>query len=57
VRKITPDGIISRFAGTGTSGFADDDGPALDAQVVVGGDIEVGPNGNVYFTDGIGSAR
>ncbi|MFF6952812.1 RICIN domain-containing protein [Streptomyces iakyrus] len=33
VRKVTADGKISTFAGTGTAGFAGDGGPALSAQL------------------------
>ena len=33
VRKVSPDGVITRVAGTGTSGSAGDGGPATDAQL------------------------
>jgi hypothetical protein len=33
VRKVSPDGIITRVAGTGVAGDGGDDGPAVDAQL------------------------
>ncbi len=33
VRRVGPDGIITTIAGNGTAGFADDDGPATEAQL------------------------
>ena len=62
VRKVTPDGIIHAFAGTGvgcvlygaigTCCNSGDGGPALSAQVCGGGNygkIAVGPDGSVYL--------
>ncbi|WP_157376683.1 RHS repeat-associated core domain-containing protein [Anaeromyxobacter sp. K] len=63
IRKVTPDGIIHAFAGTGayccrygacgTCCYGGDDGPAVSAQICGGGSygkVAVGPDGSVYLT-------
>lgn len=44
-------GVIDTFAGTGEGGFAGDGGPAIDAQVNGPRDLEIGPDGHLYFAD------
>jgi DNA-binding beta-propeller fold protein YncE len=44
-------GMIDAFAGTGTGGDAGDDGPAIDAQLNAPRDLEIGPDGDLYFAD------
>ncbi|MFO7563904.1 MAG: hypothetical protein R6X02_14755 [Enhygromyxa sp.] len=44
-------GIIDGFAGTGEPGSAGDDGPAIDAQLRAPRDLEIGPDGDLYFAD------
>jgi hypothetical protein len=51
IRKVSPDGIISTIAGTGTAGFAGDGGPATDAMVRQPLGICTDPYANVYFCD------
>jgi hypothetical protein len=54
VEFISPDfstGIVTTIAGTGTAGFNGDGPNALEAQINNPEDIEVGPDGNVYFAD------
>ena len=51
IRKVTPAGIISTFAGTGTRGLAGDGGPATAAQIGEPTSVAVDVAGNVYFTD------
>jgi hypothetical protein len=54
LRKVTPAGAISTFAGTGTQGFSGDGGPATSAAlnnpfgvaVDAGGDVFLGDSGN-----------
>jgi sugar lactone lactonase YvrE len=45
------DGTVTTIAGTGSGGFAGDEGPALDAQLNFPQDVELGPDGNLYFCD------
>jgi sugar lactone lactonase YvrE len=49
IRKVTPGGVISTFAGTGTGGFAD--GTALSSQFNTPGDLAIDAAGNLYVAD------
>jgi sugar lactone lactonase YvrE len=50
VRKVTVGGVISRFAGNGTSGYSGDGGPATSAQLSSVGDIALDQRSNLYIT-------
>ncbi|MGD9719761.1 MAG: NHL repeat-containing protein [Pirellulales bacterium] len=51
VRKISPDGTISRFAGTGQRGYSGDGGPAVNAELTRVNDMKCDAQGNVYIAD------
>lgn len=51
VRKVTPLGVISTFAGTGTAGYSGDGGPASTAQLNGPVDVVVDGAGFVYISD------
>lgn len=51
IRKITPAGTISTFAGTGSEGYSGDGGPAARAQINEPTDVAVDGNNNVYIAD------
>jgi sugar lactone lactonase YvrE len=42
---------VTTIAGTGVAGYNGDGGPASEAQINRPEDIEIGPDGNVYFAD------
>ncbi|MFN7939059.1 MAG: hypothetical protein U0R19_37385 [Bryobacteraceae bacterium] len=51
VRVVTTTGTIRTFAGTGTPGFAGDNGPALSAGLFFPSDVRIGQSGNVFIAD------
>ncbi|MBN8693511.1 MAG: T9SS type A sorting domain-containing protein [Bacteroidetes bacterium] len=51
VRKVNTSGIISTYAGTGSSGFTGDGGPATSAKIAAEG-IAFDASGNLYIADG-----
>ncbi|EIV95029.1 serine/threonine-protein kinase [Frankia sp. QA3] len=51
IRKISPAGVISTIAGTGTAGYSGDGGPATAAQLNNAEQVTTGPDGSVYFSD------
>ena len=51
VRKVTPSGVITTVAGTGTHGFSGDGGPATQANLSGAAAIAVDPSGNLFIAD------
>ncbi|MGZ5445925.1 MAG: NHL domain-containing protein [Thermoanaerobaculia bacterium] len=51
VRRITPDGIITRFAGGNELGYSGDGGPAVNAQLTWPTSIAVAADGTVYVSE------
>src|SRR5581483_7248067 len=51
VRKVSPGGTISTVAGTGSSGFSGDEGPATDAELQTPTGLAVGHDGFLYIAD------
>ncbi len=51
VRKVTPSGIISTFAGNGVYGFSGDGGAATSAKLSSPSAVAVDNSGNVYIAD------
>lgn len=51
IRKVSPNGVISTFAGNGKLGNCGDGGPAVDACLWGPGYVAVGPDGSVYVSD------
>ncbi len=51
IRKINSTGIISTIAGTGTSGFSGDGGPATAAEINSPQGVYVNNSGNIYICD------
>jgi len=51
IRKIDAAGIITTVAGTGVRGYSGDGGPATAAMINHPIDLEVAPDGSLFFTD------
>jgi hypothetical protein len=52
IRKVSPSGVITTIAGTGTGGFSGDGGPATLAQLQMPEGVTVDPyTGDLYFGD------
>ncbi len=51
IRKVSPSGIITTFAGTGSFGYSGDGGPATAAELNGTWGIETDAAGNVYLAD------
>lgn len=51
IRRVSRDGIIRTFAGTGERGFGGDNGPALMAQFSDPQGLAFGPDGSLYVSD------
>ncbi len=54
IRRVTPDGIISTFAGGGTIGI--EGVPATSASLLEPKGIAVGPDGSLYIADSLAIA-
>ena len=51
IRRVSPDGIINTFAGTGVPGYSGDNGPAALAQFNGPRAVALDANGNVFVSD------
>ena len=51
VRKVTPNGIISTYAGNGNQGYSGDNGPALQAELNYAVSMVLDATGNLYIAD------
>jgi trimeric autotransporter adhesin len=52
VRKVSPAGVITTFAGTGHPGNSGDGGPATSAQLFYSDWVATDGQGNIYIADG-----
>ena len=51
IRRVDSEGIITTVAGTGTSGYSGDGGPAVEAQLYTPRGVAVDGAGNLYIAD------
>jgi RHS repeat-associated protein len=56
IRRVSPQGIISTFAGNGTAGFSGDGGSATAAKINNPTEIALGADGSLYIAD-VGNQR
>ena len=58
IRRVSPGGTISVYAGTGTAGYSGDSGPALLARLYNPAGLDIDAAGNLYVTEyGNGTVR
>ena len=55
IRKLTPDGIITTFAGNGREGNEGNDGPALSAALFMPSTLAIDQENNVYVVHRLGN--
>lgn len=51
IRRVTPDGIIATYAGTGVQGSTGDNGPATQARIEPSARLAIDNAGNLFLTD------
>jgi sugar lactone lactonase YvrE len=51
IRKVTPAGVISTLAGSGSAGYSGDNGPATSAKIWKPMGVAVDGSGNLYIAD------
>jgi sugar lactone lactonase YvrE len=51
IRRVRPDGIIERYAGTGIAGYTGDSGPALKAQLGHPRGLAIDSAGDIFVAD------
>src|SRR5262249_51188260 len=51
IYRVEPDGLITRVAGNGGTGFSGDGGLAVNASLNQPTDIALGPDGSLYIAD------
>jgi sugar lactone lactonase YvrE len=51
IRRVSPNGIITTVAGSGSSGFSGDGGPATGGQLDFPYDVAADTSGNLYIAD------
>src|SRR5205085_1222370 len=51
IRKVTPEGIISTIAGNGRSGFGEDGGPAVFAQIAFPYGVAIDGANTLFIAD------
>jgi uncharacterized protein (TIGR03437 family) len=52
IRKVSPSGIITTYAGTGAAGYSGDGGPAASAKLSGPTGLALDSSGNLYVADG-----
>ena len=51
IRRVSPDGIITTYAGTGVAGYLGDGGPATDARLYRPHGVDLDTAGSLYIAD------